>query len=131
MTEMTTDQLRAIYYQSSKQLTSERLKKEAKLEERRQQQGKTANPYQWNVEYVGGLSEHVRLTATLLEKPVEILVYKYAAENGLKPHLDVCIPPQQEIHFTPQMLMELNQVVKEAKKILNDEPSEYFKPLKK
>lgn len=131
MDQMTMEKLRSVYYGSSKQLTTERLKKEAKMEKVREKQGISQNPYGWELEYVTGFSEHVRLTATLLEKPVEVLVYKYAAEKGLQPHLDVHIPAQQDIHLTPEMLMELNQVVAEAKKVLNDEPSDYFQHLKK
>lgn len=123
---MSMDTLRKVFYGGQKQVTVERIKKEAKMEKIREKQGISINPYRWQLEHILGFTEHVRLTATLLEKPVEILVYKYAAEKGLQPHLDIHIPAQQDIHMTPDMLVELNVVVEEAKKFLNNEPTEYF-----
>lgn len=120
------EQLRSVYYGSTKQVVAERFKKEAKMEKAREKQGIVKNPYRWQLEHVEGFTEHVRLTAVLLEKPVEILVYKHAAEKGLRPHLDIHIPSQQDIHLTPEMLLELNEVVAEAKKVLAGEVSDYF-----
>lgn len=123
---MTNEKLRSIYFGTTKETVSSRIKKQNEMEEK-QQHLLAPNKYGWELEHVDGLYEHVKLTATLLGKPVELLVYKYPAENGLKPHLDICIPAQQEIHMTPQMLLELNQVVAEAKKFLTGESTDFFK----
>lgn len=78
----------------------------------------TKNYYGWEMEYIGGLDEHVKLKSMSLGSKVEVLVYRSPNENALIPHLDIAFPTQDCLHLTSIQMVHLGEVIEEAKKIL-------------
>lgn len=117
------EDIRKIYFGASAERQQRQLEKQAQEPDRVVAE---ITRYEWNIVHVKGLAEHARLSATILGKPVEIIVYKEPNETGLRPRLDLCIPAGQEVHLSLDLLQHLNEAVIEARRLMNGEDSKYF-----